>query len=307
MAEPVISCIIPTFNRALLLKDAIESTLNQTFKNWELIIVDDGSTDETEKVVREYTRKDSRIKFFRNDKKGQASARNYGLLRSNGKYIAFLDDDDVSLPHRFESQLKASKNSGNNFIVSGYQVRDRQTGKLMSEHKLELRGAGAGFPSRWLISKELLSQTDGFKEDFPSMEEIELSYRLSELEIFALHDEIVSILYPTENSVSRVRENNLRGMVLMMEQFDTIMIPLEAAVWYFTIGYGYYSMGEKRSALIYFKKAAEISKSFNFRLGYLIAAYFPFLGGIIKRLNLKILQIIGNYGFPALVNHPIVK
>lgn len=304
--KPLISCIIPTFNRSNLLRDAIESTLAQTYKNWELIVVDDGSSDNTGQVVNEYIQKDSRIKYFRNDNNGQAAARNYGLSKSHGHYIIFLDDDDVSLPHRFESQLKAAEKSGNGFIVSGYQVRDRKTGKLISEHKLELKGAGAGFPSRWLISKELLSQAGGFDTDFPSMEEVELSYRLSAIETFALHDDIVTILYPTENSVSRVKENNIKGMILMMERIGSVMDPNEAAWWYFNIGAGCYNTGEKARALIYFKKASQKSKRYNYRLGYLVAAYSPFFKGIIKRLNLKILQIIGDHRFPALVNHPIV-
>ena len=306
-SSPLISCIIPTFNRDSLLKDAIESTLHQTLKNWEMIIVDDGSSDNTKQVVNGYAYKDSRIRYYKNDKKGQASARNYGLAKSKGQYIAFLDDDDISLPYRFESQLKAVEKSGRKFIVSGYQVRNRNTNELISEHKLELKGAGAGFPSRWLISKELLSQTDGFNENLPSMEEIELSYRLSVLETFALHDDIVSILYPTESSVSRIKENNIKGMVLMMELLGSEMIPYEAAWWYYTIGTGYYSKGEKKTALFYFKKASEMSKSHNFKIGYLIASLSPSFNDEIKRLNLKIIKIFGDYRFPALINHPIVK
>ena len=305
--NPLISCIIPTINRSLLLKDAIESIIFQTLKSWELIIVDDGSIDNTEQLVRLYSKKDSRINYFKNPRRGGAAARNYGISKAKGEYIAFLDDDDISLPHRFESQLDAAKKAGSNFILSGYQVRERITGKLISEQKLELKGAGAGFPSRWLISKKLLEEVGGFNEDFPSMQDIELSYRISILEIFALHNDIVSVLYKTENSVSTVRENVLKGKEMMMDRLGSAMDTYEAAWWYFTIGTGYYSKGEKKKAITYFKKASEMSKSHNFRMGYLIASFFPSFNDEIKRLNLKILKIIGDYKFPALVNHPIVK
>lgn len=307
MAVPEISCIIPTFNRANLLKDAIESTIHQTFESWELIVVDDGSSDNTENIVSEYIKKDSRIRYYKNDNKGQASARNYGLLRSNGKYIAFLDDDDVSLPLRFESQFSAAERSGNRFIVSGYQVRNRKTGRLLSEHKLELRGAGAGFPSRWLIDKELLNKVGGFDENLSSMEEVELSYRLSALETFALHDDIITILYPTENSVSHDKANNIKGMVLMLERIGSNMNPEEAAWWYFNIGAGYYATGDRKNSLAYFKKAADTSESQKYRFCYLFADYSPTPGSMTKKINLKILQKIGNRRFPFLVNHSVIK
>ncbi|MCB0543765.1 MAG: glycosyltransferase family 2 protein, partial [Saprospiraceae bacterium] len=103
----LVSCVVPTYNRAAFLKDAIESTLAQDYPNWELIIVDDQSADNTAEVAKAYAEKDPRIRYFLNPQKGVSSARNYGIEMAKGQYIAFLDDDDISLPHRFGSQLKA--------------------------------------------------------------------------------------------------------------------------------------------------------------------------------------------------------
>ena len=307
MAAPEISCIIPTFNRAPLLTEAIRSITRQTFSNWELIIVDDGSTDNTESQVKSFTERDSRIMFYKNPRTGGSAARNFGISKALGEYVAFLDDDDISLPHRFESQLKAAKKSGNSFMVSGYQIRKRDTGKLISEQKLELKGNGSGFPSRWLINRKLLEKVGGFDESFPSMQDIELSYRLSKYETFALHDDIVAVLYHTENSVSTAKGNALTGKVMLMERLGSVMDPHEAAWWYFTIGTGFYSRGEKKTALSYYKKASEKVKSYNYKMGYLLATYSPFVNGIINKLNLKILKAIGDYKFPVLVNHLVVK
>jgi len=93
--KPKVSVIIPTRNRANLLSRAIKSVLNQTFRNFELIIVDDESTDNTKKVVKNFQKKDSRIKYiFLKNHKGVARARNTGIKNSKGEYIAFLDDDE---------------------------------------------------------------------------------------------------------------------------------------------------------------------------------------------------------------------
>ena len=95
--EILFSIIVPTYNRAHMISTAIESVLAQTYKNWELIIVNDGSGDNTEEVVKNYTSHDSRIKYFYQEKKGRSAARNHGIEKSSGQYISFLDDDDYYL------------------------------------------------------------------------------------------------------------------------------------------------------------------------------------------------------------------
>ena len=90
---PNVSVIIPTFNRAEMLSRAIRSVLDQNFNDFEIIIVSDGSTDNTQQVVESF--KDNRINFFKHAEKwGASAARNTALRKSKGKYIAFLDDDD---------------------------------------------------------------------------------------------------------------------------------------------------------------------------------------------------------------------
>jgi len=306
MPDPVISCIIPTYNRAELLRCAIESIINQTFPYWELIIVDDGSIDSTEKTVSSYIKKYDKIYYFKNPGKGGAAARNYGLNKAKGEYIAFLDDDDISLPHRFESQLNAANKAGSAFIVSGYEVRDRNSKRIKSQIKLELKGAGAGFPSRWLIKRELLEKVAGFDESFPSMQDIELSYRLAWYESFVLHDDIVSIIYPTENSVSKRPENSLAGKMLLMEKLATTMPPPEAASWYFNIATGLYSLGRPKEAEHFFRLSSDF-KHLPFIFGYYYYNLARSLSGPFKKINIKILRFFGRCCFPMLVQHKIVS
>ena len=105
MKNSFISVIVPTYNRADFVGETIESILNQTYKNFELIIVDDGSTDNTEEVIRKF--KDSRIKYIKTDNwGGPARPRNTGIKKAKGEYIAFCDDDDMWLPEKLEKQIK---------------------------------------------------------------------------------------------------------------------------------------------------------------------------------------------------------
>lgn len=89
------SIILPTFNRAHMIHLAIESVLNQTYKDWELIIIDDGSTDKTKDIIEKFIEKDNRVKYLYQKNKERSAARNYGVKEAKGNWICFLDSDDI--------------------------------------------------------------------------------------------------------------------------------------------------------------------------------------------------------------------
>ena len=101
--SPLVSIIIPTYNRNAMLKRAIQSIINQTYRNIELLVVDDGKNESTKCVVNSFN--DKRTKYFGNSKKGANAARNLGVQQAKGEYITFLDDDDEYYPRKIESQL----------------------------------------------------------------------------------------------------------------------------------------------------------------------------------------------------------
>ena len=101
-SESLVSVIIPTYNRAKLLPTAIQSVLGQTHKNVEVLVIDDGSTDETTEVIRPF---EDKIVYLTSEHKGTAHARNLGMKAAAGKYIAFLDSDDTYLPYKLELQI----------------------------------------------------------------------------------------------------------------------------------------------------------------------------------------------------------
>ncbi len=110
---PKVSIIIPTYNRKGIIEKAIQSALNQTIKNIEILVCDDGSTDNTEKIVKEIIQKDNRVKWIKGSHSGKpAIPRNKGIKNAKGEWIAFLDSDDEWLPNKLEEQLKVLKKTG---------------------------------------------------------------------------------------------------------------------------------------------------------------------------------------------------
>ena len=119
----LVSVIMPSYNTAKYIGESIESVINQTYPNWELIIVDDCSTDDTEGVVQGYL-SDSRIRFLKNEKNsGAAISRNYALREAKGKWVAFLDSDDVWLPEKLETQIAFMLENGYKFTCTDYRIR----------------------------------------------------------------------------------------------------------------------------------------------------------------------------------------
>lgn len=110
--NPLVSIIIPVYNAGDFLVEAIESIRNQTIKNWELICINDGSTDTSKKILERYAKKDKRIKVFHFPKNtGLAHALNLGVNKAKGYYLARMDADDISMPKRLEKQIIYLKNN----------------------------------------------------------------------------------------------------------------------------------------------------------------------------------------------------
>ena len=123
------SVIIPTYNRADMVGSAVQSVLAQTLSDWELIVVDDGSQDNTRDVIAQF--KDSRIRYIYQDNQKLPGARNTGIRASTGEYVAFLDSDDLFLPEKIQLQVKAlDHNPEVGLIASGWTEVDAQRNPL---------------------------------------------------------------------------------------------------------------------------------------------------------------------------------
>ena len=129
--KELISIITPTYNCGEFIAETIESVLKQTYKNWEMIIVDDCSTDNTNEIVNTYITKDKRIKYYCLKKNsGAAIARTKAIDLAKGSYIAFLDSDDIWLPNKLEYQLFTMKKNNWNFTCTDYEQVDENGKKL---------------------------------------------------------------------------------------------------------------------------------------------------------------------------------
>ena len=119
----LVSIITPSYNSGKFIEECITSVLNQSYQNWEMLIVDDNSSDNSSILIKSYSKQDDRIKpVFLNDNIGPAMARNKAISIAKGKYIAFLDSDDIWLPKKLEIQINFMKKNKYSFIFSSYSV-----------------------------------------------------------------------------------------------------------------------------------------------------------------------------------------
>lgn len=128
MTDGLVSVIMPMYNAGAFVGEAIESVMAQHYKHWELIVVDDSSTDNSVSIVKEYANKDSRIHIIYNERhlKMPSAPRNLGIKHANGQYIAFLDSDDCWLPDKLESQIPLFDDKKTAIVFSNYEKIDEQ-------------------------------------------------------------------------------------------------------------------------------------------------------------------------------------
>ena len=182
---PFVSVIIPTFNRDWIIRDAIDSVLGQTYSNFELLVVDDGSTDRTAKFLHTYG---DRLRVIRQDNRGVSAARNSGIRASSGQLIAFLDSDDMWLPEKLAAQVSFFEHHPNAkicqteevWIRNGMRVNPRQKHRKPSgdifEPSLALCLVS---PSAVMLRRELFDEVGMFDEDLPACEDYDLWLRVS--------------------------------------------------------------------------------------------------------------------------------
>ena len=129
--EPLVSIVTPCYNAEKYLEETIQSVIKQSYENWELIIVDDISTDRSIEIINSYVKNDSRIRCYSLEKKGGASiARNKAIMESKGKYIAFLDSDDVWKKDKLQKQVKFMEDNHIYFSYHNYELINEKSKTL---------------------------------------------------------------------------------------------------------------------------------------------------------------------------------
>ena len=169
--SPVVSVIVPVYNRAERVVSAIDSIVGQTFENWELIAVDDGSTDETPAALRACAEKDSRLRIIRQENKGVAAARNAALRAARGEIVSLQDSDDASLPSLLQN--------GVDFLRANPKIAGLHQRMKNSDSKG--RSRGFAYLNKWQTLRISAARSvGGYREFFVGSEDSDFNCRLEE-------------------------------------------------------------------------------------------------------------------------------
>lgn len=193
MDEKYVSIILPTYNRAHSIRRSIESILRQTYPHWELLVIDDGSTDHTEEIVAEIAASDSRVRYYRQPQnRGVAAARNEGIRQAQYEYIAFQDSDDVWEEDKLEKQMRVFDDRPQVGMVYCAFEGEKQDGTIIripdnsmgienlqgNMYRLLLQRNVIDAPTV-VIRKECLDKVGGFDETLTCLEDWELFLRIA--------------------------------------------------------------------------------------------------------------------------------
>lgn len=268
---PRVSVIIPTHNRGEMLRRAIDSVLNQTYRDLELIVIADGCTDNTDEIVAAYN--DSRMKFFVHEKsRGASAARNTGIRASTGQYIAFLDDDDEWLPDKLKAQVAAIEKSPPEVGLVYSWIEYIEDGTKKSIRAPELRGdifvemldkQAITNSSALLIKREVLDAVPGFDEELPRGNDGDFIRRITQYYHVDYVPRVLARIH-VEHGKERITRDDKSGLRNAIKAQSVKFLkfgkalsehPEQAANIYSIIANCYFQLGETRKSLLFHKKA----------------------------------------------------
>jgi hypothetical protein len=184
-----ISVVMSVFNGQAFLADAVESILGQSFDDFEFVIIDDGSTDQTSEILRRYVAQDARIRIHRHDNMGRTQSLNVGIRIASGKYIARMDADDISLPNRFQEQFSFMEGHPDVGLLGGAFQLISEDGSVLdaircptqdSEIRSAMRIENPVCHPAAFLRKDLVLAVGGYRKPFVESEDYDLWLRISE-------------------------------------------------------------------------------------------------------------------------------
>ena len=227
----MISVIIPTHNRAGSLIRAVESVRNQEYKDFELIVVSDGSTDETDTVMEEYTEKDRRIKYCHYmHAQGANHARNVGVMESSGEYIAFLDDDDEWYPNKLTKQLQVFEGdkriglvySAIRIIIQDKGIHYLSIPKARGDLRKEILLHNCiKTTSSVLLKRNVFESAGGFDEKLPALQDYDFWIRCLQItEVGYVREPLVNYyVNDGSNQISSYTDKYITAMEIIDEKY----------------------------------------------------------------------------------------
>lgn len=236
-----VSVVIPAYNAAWCVRRAIDSVLAQTYRDFELLVIDDGSTDDTPSVLLGYG---TAIRIIRQPNGGLSSARNAGIRAARGDFVAFLDADDWWLPRKLELQVELLRSQPElGFCSSAARVQDAEgqllgiwvcpdIGEAFIADLFRSNGDVAGSGSAVMARRELFSQVGGFDETLRSLEDIDMWMRLAAITKYGCIPEPLTVILKSPGSMSR-NLDVMRSSAIRVMKKNRQLLPtdLQAGYW----------------------------------------------------------------------------
>lgn len=230
--EPLVSVIIPTYNRAYCIQKAVQSVLDQEYENMEILVLDDGSTDQTETVIRDLG--DKRIYYHKNPYNcGAAAARNVGIQLAKGEYIAFQDSDDIWLEGKLHQQIKMLEGSAYGMVYSCVQ-REFSDGRVEIFPRNGIQDEakhGNIYPyllaesyisaPTVVVRKEILLQIQGFDEVMKNYEDYDLALRIAKRHQIGFINQVLVYSKTLPDSIDMDMMRGLISSCYLLRKYET--------------------------------------------------------------------------------------
>ncbi len=297
---PKVSVIIPTYNRMHLIARAIDSVLAQTFTDYEIIVIDDGSKDDTQQILQTYQTK---IKYIFQDNQGISEARNRGIQESKGEYIAFLDSDDWWAPEKLTEQVKILNTHKNIGIVysrmpiineKGETIGMKPNGASGKNFKELLEIWGDLPTSTVLTRRECFDKVGTFDKDLPPMEDIDMWLRISQFyDLYEIEGKTLAYYY---RHGTQITANPIKVYEGLTKIYKKILTQYENIPTHLIIK----RLAEKQYSLskAYYKKGLY---SDSFKNLIQVLSHYPLVGKLFVHkydsVLSRFLKIIKPYGF----------
>ena len=286
MKKKLVSVVMPTYNRGYIIKMAIDSILNQTYKNLELIIVDDCSNDNTKEIISKYD--DNRLKYIRlSEKKGANYARNIGIEKSKGEYITFQDSDDYSFPERLQKEYEYliaqkvdlvfssfykvhdyNENEFKNIILDKIKKTIYPSKKIEDDKIFDTILYKNVITTQVLFAKKEIFLEEKFDnnitrfQDWDLMIRIAKKYKLSHLNIPLLY------LFIQKDSITKSYSKGSESLKIILKKYEDYFNRKQKCRILFRIGT--FQMMENKDATPYFKKGLKNYKNLEYCLIYIL-------------------------------------
>jgi glycosyltransferase involved in cell wall biosynthesis len=305
---PSVSVVIPTYNSATFLKDAIESVLGQTYSDFEIIVIDDGSTDDTEDVLRSFG---ERISYVKQENKGVSAARNHGIRLARAQYVAFLDADDLWVPQKLAEQIPLlDKDAGIGLVYSDWTIVSEQGVSVSSFHSSrppasghvfsELIETGFILTSGTVVRRSCLNEVGDFDESLSIAQDYDLWLRICyRWKVGVVNKALVtkrSWNGSLSSNLSKTAAERIALFEKMLRNFDDMttqnrrLVRSQLAINYWDVGYDHFDRLMLKEARKNFVSSVSINWRNRKALGYLIASYLPRpLARMVRRVKRAIL------------------